>query len=1112
MSAPTRHILLVEDSRTQAVKLRHVLEQAGWQVAWAASAPEALEQINRRAPNLILLDYYLPGVKGDELCRRLRMNINTRGIPVLMMTEDETQVHELHGLEAGADDFVPKSVDTDILLLRIRHLLEQAPAASVLGQAEARFRRARLLTLDASPSYREYLREQLSKEGYQVEQAGSAQQGLERLARESFDCVLVEPVMPDLNGVEVCRRINDLRRRQDNPIAMLVLTARESKEDITRALEAGADDFVGKSSDLAVLQGRVRALLRRKLFQEENRRILEELKNKELEAMRARAAQELAEARAALVGELERSADELRRNKQELETAKEAAETLAHRTQLIVDLAHDAFVAMDAAGRITGWNRQAEVTFGWSRTEVLGRILAETIIPPEYREAHTQGLARFLASGAGPVLNRRLELPALRRDGSRFPVELTISHLHPGHEQAFSAFLHDITERKQAEEELQKAKEAAEAANRAKSEFLANMSHEIRTPMNGILGMTELALQTELSPEQRDYLNTVKSSADALLRLLNDILDFSKIEAGKLELEKLDFSLRETLDETMQALALRAHSKGLELACRVAPDVPALLVGDPGRLRQVVVNLIGNALKFTKKGEVVVSVSLVRDESGASESAPRTTHLHFSVRDTGIGIPADKLGRLFAAFSQVDSSTTRRYGGTGLGLAISKQLVSLMGGRVWVESTPGQGSTFHFTARFALQAEGAQRAARPADLKDLPVLVVDDNATNRRILEETLAGWGIRPTAVPGADEALAALHRATDAGTPFRLALLDAMMPGMDGITLAERIKATSDLAGCTLLLLSSAGQHTDLARARAAGISRCLSKPVRQAELLNAILRAVHRQEAEERTAAPAAPGAGAAVRPLRVLLAEDGLVNQQVAVGLLELRGHRVLVANNGKEALAALEKERFDVVLMDVQMPEMDGLEAAAAIRQCERQTGGHVPIIAMTAHAMKGDRERCLAAGMDGYLAKPIQARALDEALAGVAAGPAEPAEAAPVPPTEGVLDWDAALERVNGRPDFLKKMTKLFFEECTRLMPEVRAAIDRADGPTLRRVAHTLKGSADCFAAGPTVRAAQRLETMGRDNDWAGVEEAWAALQREVAQLLPALQAKVNGE
>jgi PAS domain S-box-containing protein len=846
--------------------------------------------------------------------------------------------------------------------------------------------------------------------------------------------------------------------------------------------------------------------------------------------MRARAAQELAEARAALVGELERSAAELRRHKQELESAKEAAEASAQGTRLIVDQAHDAFVAMDAAGRITGWNRQAEVTFGWSRAEALGRILAETIIPPEYREAHSQGLARFLATGVGPVLNRRLEVPALRRDGSRFPVELTISPLHPGQEQAFSAFLHDITERKQAEAELQKAKEAADAANRAKSEFLANMSHEIRTPMNGIIGMTELALQTELTPVQREYLNTVKSSADALLRLLNDILDFSKIEAGKLELEALDFSLRDTLDETVQALAVRAHKKGLELACHVAPDVPEALIGDPGRLRQVVVNLAGNALKFTETGEVVVSVSVVsRQESGVRSQqsgdsggpsladscplTPDTCLLHFSVRDTGIGIPHDKQGQIFAAFSQVDSSTTRRYGGTGLGLAISTQLVGLMGGRIWLESTPGQGSTFHFTARFGLPAQGAPRAtvpASPADLANLPVLVVDDNATNRLIFEEMLTSWGLRPTAVPGGTEALAALQRAATAGTPFRLALLDAMMPGMDGITLAERIKASPALAGCTLLLLSSAGQHTDLARSRTAGISCSLTKPVRQADLLNAILRTVHPEPSSEGVAA--APASACPVLPLRVLLAEDGLVNQQVAVGLLELRGHSVVVANHGREALAALERESFDVVLMDVQMPEMDGLEATAAIRARERQTGGHVPIIAMTAHAMKGDRERCLAAGMDGYLAKPIQARALDEALAGLA-----PSDAAGVPtapqsaaPPKPVLDWDSALGRVHGRPDFLKQLVGLFFKECARLMPEVRTAIDRSDGPALRRAAHTLKGSADCFTAGPTVAAAQRLELMGRDNDWVGVEEAWAMLQREVARLLPALQVKLN--
>jgi PAS domain S-box-containing protein len=758
----------------------------------------------------------------------------------------------------------------------------------------------------------------------------------------------------------------------------------------------------------------------------------------------------------------------------------------------------------DLEGRVVFGNRRYCETLGHTLDELVGKTDFD-LFPRELADKYRKDDAAVVASGEVLEVTEKHVKP----DGEMIYVQVLKAPVRnaEGKTVGIQGMFWDVTARERAAEAERAAREAAELASRSKSDFLANMSHEIRTPMNAIIGMTELVLDTALSDSQRDYLSMVRDSAESLMSVINDVLDFSKIEVGKLDLERAAFDLRETLGDTMKSLGVRAHAKGLELACRIQPVVPDRLVGDIGRLRQIVLNLVGNAIKFTAAGEVVLGVE--RESQSDDEVI-----LRFAVADTGIGIPREKQAAIFDAFEQADSSTTRRFGGTGLGLAISSRLVQLMDGRIWVESDVGRGTTFRFTAHFGI-AGGEAAEVSPvgrALVRDTPVLVVDDNATNLHILEEMCRNWGMKPTAVLGVPEALASLRSALQSGQPYALVLTDANMPDIDGFSLAEQVKQDAELSSTVIMMLTSGDRPGDVARCEQLGVAAYLLKPIKQSELFDAIVMALGITDAEPEARETMAAEQPSRLHSLRILLAEDSLVNQKLAVGLLEKYGHTVVVANHGGEAMAALDAQDFDLVLMDVQMPEMDGFEATAAIRTKEKRTGAHIPIIAMTAHAMKGDREQCLEAGMDGYIAKPIRAKQLFETLETMLCPPTE--SEGQTTQTRGekeLVDWPEALRTVEGDHGLLRGLVEVFLDESAQLLKSLRQAIASGAADELERAAHALKGAVCCFGESGVFRDAGRLETIAKDGDLKTAQTALIALEKEMGRLIPALEDYLRG-
>ncbi|OWW21069.1 response regulator [Noviherbaspirillum denitrificans] len=753
----------------------------------------------------------------------------------------------------------------------------------------------------------------------------------------------------------------------------------------------------------------------------------------------------------------------------------------------ILNIADDAIISVDADQKIILFNQGAERVFGWKADEIIGKELNK-LLPPRYHEGHHKHMADFDRSGqAARKMAERRAIFAMRRDGSEFPAEASISKLEVGGTVIHTVILRDISARKAYERELEIAKERAEAAMQAKSMFLANMSHEIRTPLNAVIGMTSLLLNTRIDEEQRDYAQTIRGSSEVLLTIINDILDYSKIEVGKLDIERQPFDLRRCVEESLDLLSSNAAEKNINLAYFIDDSVPAQLVGDVTRLRQILVNLLSNSIKFTHRGEVVVSVSAQQDKNQVYE-------VTFSVKDTGIGIPEDRQAELFQVFTQVDASTTRKYGGTGLGLAISKRLAEVMGGRMWLESEVGVGSTFHFT--ITAEASGSQLAhsflqERSSALAGRRVLIVDDNSTNRRILVKQSLLWGMVPSAAASAIEALDLVRH----GHAFDVGILDMSMPEMDGLGLALEIRKYRDEQGLPLIMLTSVANRPRDATLALVKFAAYLNKPIKPTALFDSLLHAMRIAPAQSQSPRPRAPsGKLADTHPLKILVAEDNTVNQKVVQQLLAHLGYRADVVANGVEVLDALERQNYDVVLMDVQMPDMDGLEATRRLRVRYGDAGPRV--IAMTANAMPGDREKCLSAGMDAYVSKPVELEDLRNVLVDVSGkGPVELEDSLPIIDRRRI---DQLLElQDENNPALASDIIQLFINDSPKHLQNIADAIAAESPEQLLSTSHRFLSSIENLGAQRMRKHCMELERLGREGSLEGTEGLLDSLRRE---------------
>lgn len=1104
-------ILVVDDNESVSTFIAFVLRRQNYDVITADSGIEALELLEEEAHiDVILLDVLMPGLDGFEVLEHLKTMPKRASVKVIMLSGLSQVQEKVRAFSAGAVDYLPKPFQKDELIarvqthVRVKRAEEELHGLLAKTQRLYRFSRS-LIGAENLPDLLQVVVDGVAEalpansvtlmtfdlEEQVVTNFVTGGLGIKQIGHFSFGQLL-----EGLSGWVVKHKKPALLPKGfSDPRESLAVQHHRKESGYGSILVV---PLVHRDKTIGTLTALNR--LDERDFSEQDIELMLALSNQAIIAI-------------------------------ENTTLFQALRESEERTRLIIETSLEAIVTIDAEGIITSWNAQAETIFGWSREDAVGLEFADTLLMPPYRQNYEDGLKRFPATVQQTVLNKRREVTALHRDGRAFPVELTITPFSLGDKFSFSAFIHDITERKRAAEALHRAKEAAEAAAQAKTKFLANMSHEIRTPLNAIIGMSGLLLDTPLIEEQHEFVQIIRGSGDALLTIINDILDFSKIEAGRLELERNSFNLCSCVEEALDLLTAKTLEKGLEMLYFIDPKIPLVLLGDVTRLRQILVNLLSNAVKFTKEGEVVVEVD------GRLVDHDRY-QLHFSVRDTGIGIPLERMNRLFQSFSQVDASTTRKYGGTGLGLVISKRLAEMMGGTISVQSTLGVGSTFYLTIMVETLPYQNKKILHKI-LIGKRILIVDDNQTNLRILTSQTDFWGMVPVGVSSGSEALSLLQQ----GHIFDIALLDMQMPKMDGLMLAKNIQKldTKVVKQFPLVMLTSLGWRKKIKKNMI--FHAYLTKPVKSAQLYDVLVNLVSHHEGlssgtfsstllgnQSLNSSSLFDSQLATRHPLRILLAEDNAVNQRVALRLLERLGYRADVAANGLEVLAALQQVPYDVVLMDVQMPEMDGVEATRQIQQGNITDTCQQPrIIAMTAHALQGDRARYLAEGMDDYISKPVR---VEELIAALERCPSPLSRTASTE-TDELLNQctskeseaESIMEPIrqairsmidDDDPEMLRELVDLFLQDTVLQISALREALDDEEQGELKRVAHTLKGSSSSLGLNSLTTLCKQLEEILRqqsfemkeivkkvteiENEYARIENALSILGITVAE------------